>query len=175
METLFNESEIFQKKRPSKLTGKQERDFYLEMAKEVIENNWSSDDEDTIATDLSDLSLSDNGYEMAKDLESYTGIAEYSIDVDFCKWLDNLFHEYKERMQLNVKEWVKSHKITPKYSIGDQLKVLSKLNRVINVNDIIFVAGIHDKEAEYVVNFDINHKGGTIIDFELIESNCIKL
>ena len=68
METLlFKDSEVFVKERPIKLSEKQEAEIWQKLAKEVIDNGWSDDDIDTIIEDLQSLSISDSGYEMAKD------------------------------------------------------------------------------------------------------------
>jgi len=52
METLFNDAEVFQKERPTKLTEKQEADFYSEQAKDLIKKGFSTDDEEDIIEDL---------------------------------------------------------------------------------------------------------------------------
>ena len=70
METLFKDSETFQKERPTKLTDKQSDELFKKLSKEVIENGWSKNDAGIIAKDLSELKYCNSGYERAKELNA---------------------------------------------------------------------------------------------------------
>jgi len=167
MNKLFKENEIFQKGRPSLLTAKQEKEFYLKMALEVIENNWSDSDPEDIAEDLNGLYLSDNGYEMASDIETSSGY--YNIDLQFCEWLEDLSYRKRMVVDKNVLDWVAAHGIKPKYSIGDKLTLSNKLGTKFNPGDIVYVTGIRKDHAKYVINIGKDCKGGFIYPFEMVE------
>jgi len=172
MEKLFKEKEIFQKERPVKLTDSQKKEFYLKLAEEVIKNNWSTDDEEAIAEDLSNLSFYDNGYEMAKELEGCHSDAYYDIDPSFCEWLDDIEHLYRREVDENVKVWVKAHEIKPKYSKGTKLNVLMDFSQSFKRGDVIYITGIYENTALYVLHSDPDHKGGVLIPFEKVEKCC---
>ncbi|MDD5013579.1 MAG: hypothetical protein PHW73_00570 [Atribacterota bacterium] len=171
METLFNDSEVFTKDRPLKLTVKQRGDFFLEKAKEIIENNWSNTEEEIIADDLNELDLSSNGYELAKHLEERAN-ADYSIDVEFCEWLEDLGHYIRLKVEKNVKAWVKAHNITPKFHVNTKLNVIKDFGYSFKSGDIIYITGIYPQTAQYVLHENPSYRGGTIINFEIVEECC---
>lgn len=172
MSKLFSDKETFQKERPSKLTERQRNEFYLIMADEVIKNNWSEDDREDIAKDLSSLTFYGNGYDMAKELEGHSSFADYNIDPSFCEWLDFLEHNYRIKIDENIKEWVKAHDVKPKYQIGDQLIIINDFTRSLKINDKVYITGIYIDVARYVLHEDKYYKGGILLPFENVEENC---
>jgi len=175
METLlFKDSEVFVKERPSKLSEKQEAEIWQNLAKEVIDNGWSDDDIDDIIEDLQNLSKSDSGYEMAKDLEGYNSKASYDIDTSFIEWLDMLDSDFDDKRRENVKRWVKAHDIKPKYEIGTQLVVKECFSRSpeLQVGKVIFINGYYENEAKYCVSNDKDSKQNILIVYENIEQCC---
>lgn len=83
---IRNKRFFFQKERPMEITDQQEEKLFLDLAKDCIKHQFSSDEEETIADDLKKLSFGDSDYEKAKDLER-NGSAYYEIDGEFIDWL----------------------------------------------------------------------------------------
>lgn len=176
METLlFPDSETFVKERPTKLSEKQETEIWQKLAKEVIDNGWSDDDIDTIIEDLQNLSMSDSGYEMAKDLEGFRANGSYDIDTSFIEWLDMLYSDFSDANRENVKRWVKAHNIKPKYEIGTQLVVKEHFTRSpeLQVGKVIYVNGYYENEAKYCVSNEKESRQNVVIIYEDIERCCI--
>ena len=173
MEKLFSDSETFTNERPTKITAAQEQEFYKEIAEEIIDNNWSESDVEDIAEDISNLSLHENGYELAKDLENGSrNNAYYDIDVEFCEFLDNISWKKSDILRKNVKDWVAAHNPQPKFAEGQKLIVEIDLNREKKKGAIVFVNGFNEKEAYYLIDENPEFKGGTIITYEKVEANC---
>lgn len=158
---LFNDSEIFQKERPVKLTEKQYDDLLTEMAREINENEWSYDDIEVIVSDLKCLYRHSNGYERAKQLEGFNCKGDYDIDADFVDWLDSFDSRYDDILEQNVKQWVKAHDIKPKFSIGDAL--INKGQRVMYVNYVDVL------QAMYGISSENGSRRNTLFKFEDIE------
>ena len=176
METLlFKDSETFIKERPTKLSEKQEDEIWQKLAKDVIDNGWSDDDIDTIIEDLQNLSMSDSGYEMAKDLEGFSSNGSYDIDTSFIEWLDWLYSDFDDARRENVNRWVKAHDIKPKYEIGTQLVVKEYFTRSheLQVGKVISVNGYYEKEAMYCVSNEKDSKRNVLIIYEDIERCCV--
>src|SRR3989304_6105776 len=123
MKKLFKDLEVFTEKRPEKLTEKQENEIWEKLAKEVIEGGWSNDNIDVIIEDLKNLSMSDSGYEMAKDLEGFVAKGNYKFDTSFIEWLDMLYSDFYDTKSKIIKEWVKVCNIKPKYKKDTKLIV----------------------------------------------------
>lgn len=172
MEKLFNDSEVFTKERPTKLTEKQTYRFYSEMAKTVITEGFSEDDPEFIIKDLEALSFHDSGFEMAKELDGYTANAAYKIDSSFIEFLEGLTWERDRWVEKNVKEWVKAHNPTPKFKKGDNLIIINTLSFNNKKGGEIYVTGIKEDTANYTV-WDIpDHNGGYLYPFEKVDNNC---
>lgn len=175
METLlFKDSETFIKERPTKLSEKQETEIWQKLAKEVIDNGWSDDDIETIIEDLQSLSMSDSGYEMAKDLEGFRANGSYDIDTSFIEWLDMLNSDFDDARRENVERWVKAHDIKPKYKLGTQLVVKEHFTRIpeLQVGNVIFVNRYYENEAKYCVSNEKDSKRNVLIIYENIERCC---
>jgi hypothetical protein len=171
MEKLFDDTLFVQKERPTKITDQQEEKMYLDLAKDCIKQQFSSDDEETIAEDLKKLSINDSGFEKAKDLED-NGDASYEFNGDFIDWLDWIDYERSDILSKNVKLWVKAHNPQRKFEKGTKLKIVSNLNREKLVGEFIYITGFREDEANYLVDKDINRQGGTVISYEKVEANC---
>lgn len=173
MEKLFDDSLLFQKERPKKITKKQEEEFYIDLAKECIEEGFSSDDEETIAEDFEGLYDSDSGFEKAKHLEE-RGCADYVYSGDFISFLENIVFKRDEILEENVKLWVKAHNPRPKIEIVSELMIKSSLGftKELKEGGIIFVIRYNIEQANYIVHPNPKHNGGYVIPFEKIESNC---
>lgn len=175
METLlFKDSEMFIKDRPNKLTKKQESDIYKKLAKEIVDNCWSDDDIETIIEDLEKLSMSDSGYEMAKQLEGFSSNASYDIDTSFIEWLDSFSCEFEDVKRKNVQQWVLAHNIKPKLEKGTKLVVVNDFTRSseLKQGSIVYINGFHEKEAKYLVWPELESKRNLVVEYERIEQNC---
>jgi len=171
---LFSDSEVFQKERPTKLTDKQVDDFYLERAKDLIENGYSKDYVEDIIEDLKELyPFRDNGFEMANELKSYKMKACYEIDTQFCEWLDCLSFEYDQILTKNVIDWVKAHNPQPKFEKGTKLLITEHLCYGKPKGAIVYVTGGRKEEACYWIDENPNKDGGTVIEYELVEKCCV--
>jgi len=175
MTKLFNDSEVFTKERPTKPTQQQLTTFYSQMAKEIIAEGYSSSDEEDIIADLINLDVRDNGFEMAKSLESFRAKASYDISVDFCEWLEWFSNEYRRLNEKNIEDWVKAHNIKPQLKKGQKLAITITLNFYNKAGKIIYITGINEQRAYYLIAEDHNRNGGTIIPYEKLEANCIKI
>jgi len=172
MEKLFDDTLFIQKERPTTITSQQEEKMYIDLAKECIKNQFSSDNEETIIEDLKELSIDDSGFGKAKDLES-NGRACYEFDGEFIDWLDFIDYKRSEILEDNVKLWVEAHKPQPKFEKGEHLKVVNFLSRNLKINDIIYIIGFREKTAEYLVNSNPESSNGIILSYERVEKNCI--
>jgi hypothetical protein len=174
MNKLFDDRLLVQKERPNKITKQQEEQMFVDLSKEIIENQYSSDDEETIAEDLADLSIYDNGFEKAKYLDD-RGSADYTFEGDFIDWLDNM--EYKRRSILteNIKLWVEAHNILPIHKVGTELLITNDIShdKTLRKECIIFINGYNEKEATYKVSNKKEDTRNFIIEYERVESNCV--
>lgn len=171
---LFNDSEVFVKERPTKLSKERKDEIYKTLAKEIIHNGWSDDDVDSIVEDLEGLYRWDSGYEKAKTLESYSSKASYEIETSFIEWLDSFEIEFEMAIQENVKLWVKAHNIKPKFQIGTKLIVRQEFSRNVElqVEKEIYVNGYHEELAMYKVYPERESNSNILINYELVENNC---
>lgn len=171
-EKLFTDSEVYQKERPTKITEQQALDFYKEQAQEILDNNWSKSDIDTIVEDLSEINYDDSGYEIAKSLEDWNRKAYYDFPIDFIEFLDNLGHQKGRILANNIKDWVKAHGIKPKLSKGQKLLIEKDLNYKQKKGLVVFVNGFNENEAYYMIDENPDRNGGYCISYEKAESNC---
>jgi hypothetical protein len=174
MEKLFDDTLLIQKERPTKITAQQEEKMYLDLVKQCIKNQYSSDDEETISEDLKKLSNNDSGFEKAKDLER-NGNASYEFDGDFIDWLDGIDYERRKILEENVKLWVKAHNPQPKLEKGTKLKIVETISytKDLKKDCFIYITGINMELAYYTVSGDKDKKGGYVLAFERVELNCI--
>ena len=171
---LFSDAEVFQKERPKGLSKQQEDNFYLEQARDLISNGYSSNDEEDVAEDLRYLyPFMDNGYEMAKKLEDYCRKASYETNTEFCEWLDCLYSSYNEIETKNVKDWAKAHNPQPKFETGTKLLIVEPLNHLLKKDSVVYVNGGRPEEAVYWINTDPSKYGGTVIAYEKVEQCCV--
>lgn len=171
--TLFEPHEYFQKERPTMPSENQLAQFYSKMAKEIIEEGFSSSDEDDIIEDLKGLSpFNGNGFEMAKELDGYCKNASYDCNTSFCEWLDELSYELYKISQENTKLWVKANNPQPKFEVGDKLLIREFLCYGFGKDKIVYINTIHESEAYYCVDADKNKKGGTVLVYERVEKCC---
>jgi hypothetical protein len=174
MDRLFSDAETFQKERPTKMSAEQQRDLYLEIAQEIIDEGWSESNIEDIAQDVSEISFNDSGYEIAKDLERHKK-AYYDIDTSFIEFLDDLSWKKRERIQENVKTWVLAHNPKPKFEKGQKLIVDTSLDYEKKKGVVVFVTGVSEKTACYLIDENQERAGGTVIAYERVESNCSKI
>lgn len=172
-EQLFPSTEVFQKERPKQPTEKQKEDFYSRMAKEIIKDGFSTSDEEDIIEDLKMLHpFNDNGFEMAKDLDSHRASASYDIDSSFCEWLDWLDIEYRKINEANVKEWVKAHNPQPKFENGTKLLINETICYGLTKGMEVYITGNNTERAYYTIDANPNKQGGTCIEYEITETKC---
>jgi hypothetical protein len=181
MQTLFNDSEVFQKERPKTVTANQLDEFYKVRAKEIISQGFSDSDEEDIIQDLQNLyPFNDNGYEMARRLEVCPSASEYEFNTDFCEFLDSLDFEYRQILSENVKAWVKAHDIKPKFEKGTKLLIKRTLCHGLIKDMEVYVNSINSNQfhsddrndGNYCIDTNPKRNGGTVLAYELVESNC---
>jgi len=173
MEQLFDDSELIQKERPTKITEKQEVDYYKSVAEEILKNSWSNSDIEDIIHDLSEIGYRHSGYEIAKKLEDYRARGSYDIDTQFIEFLDDFFYHKDEILTENVKLWAKAHNPKPKLKKGQELIMEKRLN-IGNekIGQTLYVTGIDPTRACYYVHENKDNNGGYIIAYEKVESSC---
>jgi hypothetical protein len=170
MEKLFDEKEIFIKIRPVKLPDSEKEKFYRKMAKEIIDEGWSSSDIDDIIEDLKDLRMYQTGFEMANNLNE--GYHRYEINSNFIAWLEDFSWEADRALEEIVKQWVKIHNPLPQFKKGDKLIINIDLNSKQKFGDKIYITGIKTETACYYTHENADNNGGYVIPFERVESSC---
>lgn len=172
--SLFNDSEVFQKERPTKATEKQETEFYLKAAQEIIDGGWCTYDVEDIAKDLKRLNNHyDNGFDLGKKFDDgYNIECSYDVDVAFCEWLDCLYSDYEQLIRDNERTWVKAHDIKPLFEKGAKLNVIKTVCHGITAGMIVYVNGGRMDEGKYWIDIDPNKKGGTVLEYEIVENCC---
>lgn len=170
MEKLFEDSELFQLERPSKISEEQERQVYVDIANDIRKLGYSDDAGSTIVEDIKNISFNDCGFDIAKEL-SEDGYAEYTFNGDFIDFLDTLTFRKYDVIQGMVAQWVTAHNIKPNLKVGTKLKLKINVGRTYKLDDIVYITG-YDKYARYIINNEYPANGGTLIPYETIESNC---
>jgi hypothetical protein len=173
MEKLFDDTLLIQKERPTQITKQQEEKMFVDLAKECIKYQYSSDDEEAVAEDLKKLSRNDNGFEKAKDLDD-NGNASYEFDGDFIYWLGGMDYKRSDILKENVKLWVKAHNPQPKLEKGTKLNIVESLSysKYLRKDCVVYVTGINMEQAYYTISDDKEKQGGYVFAFEKVESNC---
>lgn len=176
MTKLFHDKELFMKDRPIKITEEQEKQFFIDEAEKFIKWQWSEGPAATIARDLKAISKSfySSGFELAKDLERDGG-ARYNISGEVVDYLESLTIGQRYILDENVKAWVAAHDIKPKFSKGQLLKIQIDIDREYVAGKDVFITGIYDTTAHYIIHQDKNHNGGRYVTFEKLEASCIVL
>lgn len=174
MNKLFDDTLYVQKERPVRITNQQKDELYVKLANEVIEGNYSNSYIKVIIDDLRSLNINDSEYEKAKNLENY-GTGSYDISIEFIEWLDCMRFYKDEILRDNIKLWVKANNPQPKFKTGTKLIIENSLNIQKTKGSIVYVTGIRNDEANYLIDSDINRSGGTVIAYEKVESNCKEL
>jgi hypothetical protein len=172
MEKLFSDSETLSKHRPTKITSEQEQEYYKKIAEDIINEKWSDSDLEDIISDISEISIHDSGYEIAKDLESYNKNASYNIDTDFITYLDDIGYDKHRILVKNVEAWVMAHNPQPKFNIGQKLIIKEKISFKLEKGSIVFVNGYVEKRACYYIHANNKKTLGIIIPYETVESDC---
>ena len=167
MEKLFKDKETFQKNRPLHLPN----DIFLKMcekmAEEIVSNGFHSD-KDQVSEDLQNhVDFNDDGYDMARTLDD--SCHGYNTSAMFVDHLDCLGNENDTELRKLVKQWVSAHDLKPKYKIGDKLKFESKLNIRRKEHEFMFITGIREETAEYLMHEEENYKGGYVLRYERVE------
>jgi hypothetical protein len=172
MSTLFNDSEVFQKERPTGPTEKQLEAMYAQIAQELIDDGYSEDDLATITEDIKNLyPFNQNGYELAKELED-NGCASYEFNAEFVEWLDWVCLRPLEIKSKNILDWVKAHNPQPKFAIGTKLYVMERLSLLLNKDQPVYIVGIDEQQACYVIHMSPTQTMGSLIAYERVESLC---
>jgi hypothetical protein len=173
MEKLFDDTLLIQKERPTQITKQQEEQMFIDLAEEVIKNQYSFDYKKIIIDDLKELSINDSGFEKAKYLEE-NGMGSYEFDGDFIDWLDSMDYKKNSILTENVKLWVKAHNPQPKLQKGNKLKIIESISysKYLKKDCIVYVTGLNYEQAYYTISEDKERKGGYVLAFEKVESSC---
>lgn len=170
---LINDCEVFQKERPNKITEKQKKKVFLETADEIIQWRLADSERDLIAEDLESIYDScSTGFELAKELEDSWSLVNYTFSSNLVEILETLSSSMDDEKRKNIKEWVKAHDIRPNLKKGQKVKLKLAPFFSFNVNDEVFINYFREETAQYVIDKDPNKKGGTLVDYEKLES-CI--
>lgn len=163
----FNDSSIVVGDRPKKLTDDLMNKLLTEVANNISEMDVCYGSVDDIVGDLKSCNLYDDGYQIAKNLES----KGYDIDSDFVTFLDLISFDLYKELKEYQKRWVKLKQLKPKFKVGDKLDKTSNIFRLegneFHVNDI------YEESGEYVISYDRNKNGGRILPFELVDDSFI--
>lgn len=171
MDKLFNDSELFQKERPTTLTEQQTSNFIKELAEEIC-CNYSSSNEEDVEQDLVRLyPFNNDGFSLAKELDSMTSNADYHIDSEFISFLEDLGFKKWQFIKKNIEDWVKAHDIKPKISLKTFITLKKDLSKDYKAGDTIYINRIYEKMAEYGVSKKLEDSRNTSIAFEKIEEN----
>jgi hypothetical protein len=151
---------------------------YFEMA-ELI-NDWQSEvmNQDEFEEFVGDLKnkfspfdlFHKDGYQIARILEKDMW---YEPDVHLVDDMDSIPHKCRECVRREVEKWVIDCEITPKYEVGNEVRVT-----VRNVEYIGEIAAVNSKDATYTIFIqELGHvregvgTHGTIKKFEEIEED----
>jgi len=111
-----------------------------------------------------------DGYELARDLEKDMG---FDSDRNLVDDMDCISDECRNCLNENIEKWAQECNITPKYSIGDEVKL-----KMDNVEYIGEIAEINLKRAFYVIFVEeLGHvregvgTHGVIKNFEEVEDD----
>jgi len=105
--------------RPNRINSEILKSVAAELQKICREYHQEIDDED--AAYIAEWHGTDNGYEIAKELEDRNCIS--SPDMSLVEALDWVSSHTGDVLKSKVKEWVKEHDIKLEYSIGDQVRI----------------------------------------------------
>jgi len=174
MERLFSDSEVFKKERPNSITNEQKQRLISSIADDILSNDYSKSDRDEIEDDMEGIfPFNETGFELAKELDSYSANADYDFTSDFIEFLEHLSFKVDDAKEENVKLWVKAHDIKPKLEDKSKLRVKeSIIGTRFREGDEIFINYHYPETAVYVVDKDPDRKGGTLIAYEKIELYC---
>lgn len=176
MTQLFTDSELFAKERPDFITDSQKENLINNIVDDIINNGYSDSEKDDIRSDIESIyPFKETGFQLAKSLDSYMANAEYDFTTEFIDFLHYIQFEKERIVKENVKQWVKAHKIKPKFADGCELIVKNDMiGTIFKEGDIVYVNYHYPETATYVIDKDPERKGGTLIPFEKVEINCDK-
>ena len=172
MEKLFDDTLFVQKERPTQITKQQEEQMFIDLAKELIKQQYSESDEEDIVDDLKKLRFNDTGFNLAKELED-NGNCEYTFNGDFVDWLDELGYKKGRILSENVKLWVKVRNPKAKFEKGTCLKIVEAIYYKLKNDMVIYITGLKEEEAVYTVSEDKDRNGGYLVNYEKLESCCV--
>ena len=159
------------KERPKAITPDQKEAYISEFAQEIKDEGFTNSPIKFIKEDLENQDINDDGYSIAKKLES-NGKGIYKFNSMFVEFLDSFSDGINDIIKENVKKWVKENNIKPKFNNKQRLKVITKLSFDLPTDSIIYIYLVNEEHAYYVINQDINDEGGYVISYEKIEANC---
>lgn len=146
--------------RPTKHTPAVRAKAIDSMLEDVMKHEAIGEDErDRTRKALDDaFEFRDDGYEAAKNLDSYHG---WSPDADLVEVLDGFSSDLWKAHREAVAAWVKEYDIKPALKIGMRCKAKWGNEEITGV-----VKEIDDKHATYTVQRTDDENGGAIVDFE---------
>lgn len=151
---------------------------YVEMAEKINDWDGSKMDQDEVDYFVEELSrkftcfdlFNSDGYELARDLEKDLG---FDSDRNLVDVMDSIIHDCNNCLNEHIEQWVEDCNITPKYSVGDEVRLTLK-----NVEYVGEISKIFHKSAQYVIFVpELGHvregvgTHGAIKNFEDIEDD----
>lgn len=159
---LFSDSETFTRKRPT-ITEAQKQEFYLMVAKEIVNNGWTKYGEsvEKVAEIVADTFDEDNdAYLLAREFDNLG----FKVNMDFCEEIVEWQHKYQLIVRNNISTWILAHNITPKYSVNDMVKFKIDVFPYFKRDEILEIDYLHNYNAKYQIK-------GMSIEWEIIEKH----
>ena len=165
MEKLFNDKEVFTKKRPDFLLSGQMDKFLNYLANMMISLGLTESEPDEIVEDLSSFyPFNDSsGFEMAQELYSCGG--DYNFGSELVSFMEDIPYMLQKEIDKNVEEWVKIYEIKPYFKIGD--KIIGNDNN----HESYIINEINEKLAMYTLKSVEKNCRTKIVKFENIHKN----
>ncbi len=164
MKKLFNDKEVFTKKRPDFLLSGQMDKFLNYLANMMISLGITESEPDEIVEDLSSFyPFNDSGFEMAQKLYSCGG--DYNFGSELVSFMEDIPYMLQKEINKNVEEWVKICEIKPYFKIGD--KIIGNDNN----HELYIINEINEKLAMYTLKSVEKNCRTKIVKFENIHKN----
>jgi hypothetical protein len=152
---LFEDSEVFTKKRPT-ISESQEKEFFRKFAEELV--NSENEVEEYVEIIEKIFDATEDAYHLAKEFES----EGFDVDMKFCNFLGDKQYEYTKIIRDNISTWIKAHNIIPKYKTGDKIIFKVDVFPYFKQNEITEINLSYPDYAKY----SIKH---SLIEWETIE------
>ncbi|MAM84038.1 MAG: hypothetical protein CL472_05105 [Acidobacteria bacterium] len=150
--------------RPTTYTDKMNRAAAEKMADQLISQNGFSKNRESIVIDLlKSIYHWHDGYNLAKDLESYS---YWDVDAEVVATLSDMYGLRLEEKERCEKEWVKQTNPQPTFSVGDEVSFQSAIDGLVTGP----IHSIYEDLARYVVDVKRTGTGGILVPYENVRA-----